>query len=744
MKMRNKYLGSVAPLALLFTLVSMTFTAAYLKNSFSQTAMEKYRYSEWKALYAAEAGLHKVGVVVLPKISGDTLLLPDGVEYGKDENDEYFGQYKDIDCKTELQENSTRKRYVAQATGVAEYTTPNGNDVSIERTVFTTMVPRGFEEFMYFTNEEVPIGPGNTGTVNFGSNDVLEGKVHSNGQMVMSIYGCPEFTGDVNITHEAIEEFGSGITGGDCENSFLDEEGNSIIDTVSTIIFPPDNSAEVARANATHTFSADDMLWRVGKKDTMIMTEINFVEGGFWVAQWWYNIPPVGSPAVEYDFIWDSLSAGLNCEISGVHFGPDNEYDYFDSTYYENILVLSATDASGNFVQSEIISMVNTGDVIRVQNTIGSRIATFTATNAIPLGPDRIMITYDNASFYYSSLNGNGFNDNEPITFINTSATTGLAGDVEWNSFYYYHDHLDNGAAYCEAGRIQHFDFEYWNYGGISGTNCDIFSCPSIIYNSDYAYGSRLFYPKGSTPKVIYIRGGQVLVRGIVDGQYSIVTDDYTEYRRHDDTDKIDRVWGNIWLIDDVVYSDSYASGQTIHPNDGGSTNVLGLIAGGNVIIANTRPNGARGKQYGEDIIINASILAMNGGFISHYWQNTLLGYHDFNDGLEYGIIADGRGGHRNYYQEQIGIGPDYSGVYTGTNDFRGDVNLWGSIVQFKRGYMLRNYLGPYNVTPGVGYDKNYNYDYNLLVNPPPYFPDLETENSNVVLKMASYGEAKK
>ena len=744
MKMRNKYLGSVAPLALLFTLVSMTFTAAYLKNSFSQTAMEKYRYSEWKALYAAEAGLHKVGVVVLPKISGDTLLLPDGVEYGKDENDEYFGRYKDIECKTELQENSTRKRYVAQATGVAEYTTPNGNDVSIERTVFTTMVPRGFEEFMYFTNEEVPIGPGNTGTVNFGSNDVLEGKVHTNGQMVMSIYGCPEFTGDVNITNEAIEEFGSGITGGDCENSFLDEEGNSIIDTVSKIIFPPDNSAEVARANATHTFSADDMLWRVGKKDTMIMTEINFVEGGFWVAQWWYNIPPVGSPAAEYDFIWDSLSAGLNCEISGVHLGPDNEYDYFDSTYYENILVLSATDANGNFVQSEIISMVNTGDAIRVQNTIGSRIATFTATNAIPLGTDRIMITYNSASFYYYSLDGNGFNDNEPITFINTSATTGLAGDVEWNSFYYYHDHLDNGAAYCEAGRIQHFDFEYWNYGGISGTNCDIFSCPSIIYNSDYAYGSRLFYPKGSTPKVIYIRGGQVLVRGIVDGQYSIVTDDYTEYRRHDDTDKIDRVWGNIWLIDDVVYSDSYASGQTIHPNDGGSTNVLGLIAGGNVIIANTRPNGARGKQYGEDIIINASILAMNGGFISHYWQNTLLGYHDFNDGLEYGIIADGRGGHRNYYQEQIGIGPDYSGVYTGTNDFRGDVNLWGSIVQFKRGYMLRNYLGPYNVTPGVGYDKNYNYDYNLLVNPPPYFPDLETENSNVVLKMASYGEAKK
>ena len=53
MKMYRSYSrGSAAPLALLFTLVSMSFTAAYLKNSFSQSAMEKYRYAEWRALYA--------------------------------------------------------------------------------------------------------------------------------------------------------------------------------------------------------------------------------------------------------------------------------------------------------------------------------------------------------------------------------------------------------------------------------------------------------------------------------------------------------------------------------------------------------------------------------------------------------------------------------------------------------------------------------------------------------------------
>ena len=31
--------------------------------------------------------------------------------------------------------------------------------------------------------------------------------------------------------------------------------------------------------------------------------------------------------------------------------------------------------------------------------------------------------------------------------------------------------------------------------------------------------------------------------------------------------------------------------------------------------------------------------------------QNTLTQYHDWNDGLSYGIIADGRGGHRNFYR---------------------------------------------------------------------------------------------
>ena len=725
--------GSVAPLALLFTLVSMSFTVAYLKSSFSQSAMEKYRYAEWKALYAAEAGLNDVGIIILPQITSDTLLIENGVDYGKDENDQPVGLYKDIACSTRLQINSTRKEYIAYATGVAEYTTPSGTDVSIERRVYTTMVPQGFEEFMYFTDVEAPIGPGNTGVVNFGAGDQLEGKVHTNGDMVFSNYGCPEFSGEVNITFDAIDNGGGIGSWGACSDDiFEDDDGNTILDTVSTIIFPPVNSAENARQHATRTFVADDKIFRPGKKDTMMMTEINFVPGGYWVAQWWYNIPPVGSPPAEYDFIWDSTSIQMTCITSGTHFGVENNYDNTNVTYSATNQVLSDFDANGEDVQEEIIELVEAGDIIRIQNEDQTKVASYTATNTPFNFGDRFVISL--ANLVYFSADGSGFDDLEPVTFINTSASSGLNQDVEWNTYHFYHDHLDNGIEFCEAGRIQHFDFDYWTAGGSA---CDIFSCPDQIYNSEYVYMSRSFFAKGNSPQLLYVKGGQVLVRGIVDGMYTIVTDDFTEYRRHDDNNVIDRVWGNIWLIDDVVYSDSYGNGAVIHPMDGGTANVLGLIAGGNIIVANTRPNGARGQQYGADIKINASILAMNGGFLSHYWQNSLQNFHDWNDGLGYGIIADGRGGHRNHY-----LSDDQNGVYTGTDDNRGTIHLWGSIVQFKRGYMNRNYPGPYNVSPGVGYSKDYHYDWNLQLKPPPYFPDLQSSDNTVILKMASYGEA--
>ena len=749
MEMRNFISrGSAAPLALLFTVVSMFFTTAYLKNSFSQTAMEKFRYTEWKALYAAEAGLNDVGIVVLPYITSDTLLLPGGVMYGKDEKNQPIGMYKDIACSTQLIPNTTRKEYKAYSTGVAEYITTSGTPVSIQRRVFTSFLPQGFEEFMYFTHEEAPIGPGNTGTVNFGGADDLEGKVHTNGSMTFSQYGCPDFTGEVNVTFEAIEQNGNAINWGGCdEDVFEDSDGNTILDTVSQIIFPPENSAEVARQNATKTFVSDSKLFRPGKKDTLIMTEINFVEGGYWAAQWTYNIPPVGTPPAEYDFTWvDPASYAENSlalnELNSARFAIPGSFE--TEVGYDAIwLVLTGSDLNGTPVDPDLFEE---GDNVSIVNASGSVVSGFEVANAIPFG-DNVAISIGPGFFTSNPPNGPpptfGFTAGEVVTVTNLDAPTGLAEDFEWNEQILYHDHdltqtnPENWSGFCGAGDRQHFDFDYWTAGG---TSCDIFTCPNEVYDSEHVYMSRTFFARGNSPQIIYIKGGQVLIRGVVDGQYSIVTDDYTEYRVHSSGSTIDRVWGNIWLIDDVVYSDSYGNGQIVHPQDGGTNNVLGLIAGGSVIIANTLPNGARGGGTSSgNIKINAAILAMNGGFISQYWQNTTAGHHGpLITNYDPRPIGDGRGGHRNNYR------PDsQSGQYSSDNqgDYRGYVRLWGSVVQFRRGYMKRNTTGPY-MTGDIGYDKDYHYDWNLKLNPPPYFPDLQNTNNTVVLKMASYGEA--
>ena len=740
--------GSAAPLALLFTLVSMSFTVAYLQNSFSQSAMEKYRYAEWKALYAAEAGLNDVGIVVLPQLTGDTLLLTGGVNYGRDENNRPIGIYKDIACSTQLLPNSTRKEYKAYSTGVAEYVTPSGTNVNIERRVFTSMRPQGFEEFMYFTHEELPSGPGNTRTVNFGGNDALEGEVHTNGTMTFSNWGCPDFTGEVNVTFESIEQNGNAINWGGCDDGvFDDNDGNTILDTVSQIIFPPENSAEVARRNATKTFVADSKLFRPGKKDTLIMTEINFVEGGYWAAQWTYNIPPIGNPPAEFSYQYDSLASDLGSDDFRLHLFPNN-FDGATNTYGSNFLIMSGNTLDGIDLFSLVSSgdfEINDGDQILIFNDENTKVISFTAQSITALGEDRLRVQFYGETLAYNGPPGVGFNDDENITFVNTSASDGLNDDIEWNNHILYHDHdrtqLDpaNWSGYCLAGGRQHFDFDYWTVGG---ETCDIFTCPNEIYNSEHVFMSRTFFSTGNSPHVIYIKGGQVLVRGTVDGQFTIVTDDYAEYRVHSGSNTIDRVWGNIWLIDDVVYSDSYYSGAVVHPQSGGTNNVLGLISGGSVIIANTIPNGARSGGTGSgNIKINASILAMNGGFISHYWQNTTVGYSgpSLATGYDNLPIADGRGGHRNSYRPE-----DEFGNYSSNNqgDYRGLVRLWGSVVQFRRGYMKRNQTGPY-MTGDIGYDKDYHYDWNLQLKPPPYFPDLQSTNNTVILKMASYGEAR-
>ena len=287
----------------------------------------------------------------------------------------------------------------------------------------------------------------------------------------------------------------------------------------------------------------------------------------------------------------------------------------------------------------------------------------------------------------------------------------GLDNTVPFNNFANYHNHPNNGTSVCESSGFHHFDFEPIN------NTPDIL--PPTTFFTDFA--------------VIYVKGGQVRVRGTVDGKFSIVTDNYTEYRRHDDISIVDRVWGNIWLMDDLLYDDSNPiTGEIVY----GTRNRLGLISGANIIIANTAENGGKNQSNGSDIIINGALLAMNDSFVTHYWQNSIsdnsLNGPEFSSPVN--SKADGRGPFRNPASAFPQV--------TGNSDIRGQMVLWGSVTQNKRGYMKRNAPGPYPVSPGIGYDKDYHYDYNFSdFGPPPMYPTSSSSTGGAILIIKSYGE---
>ncbi|MFQ6606276.1 MAG: hypothetical protein ACE5DP_01285 [Fidelibacterota bacterium] len=686
------YSGAATPTAVIFTLVSMLITVAYLKYSLSAAVAQRYRRAEAMALLVAEAGLNIEAPVVLPKLTGDTLLAAQGVEFGQLPDGKPIGTYHDVACTTR-QDFSGRTIYHAQSTGTTSYRNSLGEPVTVSRVVELNMVSQDFSKFMYFTNSEEPGGGPWLGSyVSFGSNDVLDGIIHTNGHITISQYGCPDFSqAEVNAA--------DGITLNNCNpNSWA-----SLDDSAQVITYPPYNAANRAKAHATYVFTADDLLGRGVQKDTLIMTEIEFITGGFEVRQWTYLIPPIGAEGPPpIDFLWDE-----DTDFNGLN----NRRIAFDSPYsgagfyVADSLFISSQDIDGVDVTQYLDEYV-VGDTIVVKANDSDSLkywkGVITSTN-VQSGDYIFGVVPLSQSFI------NGFVDGEEVS-LNYVAE--LDPTKPFNKFAYYHNHPNDGSSVCQSSGFHHFDFE----PPVDG--------PDIMPTTT-------FYTHQA---VIYVRGGQVRVKGEVDGQFTIVTDIYTEYRRHDDPSIIDRVYDNIWLVDDIIYDDSDPStGEVVY----GTDNRLGLISGANIIIANTIANGARNQSAGgQDIIINGALLAMQDSFVAHYWQNT-VSRADLN-GPNWAAPAlskgDGRGPRRN---------PDSSfPSTTGTSDIRGVVKLWGSVTQNKRGYMKRNFPGPYDITPGIGYDKDYHYDYNFSdFYPPPHFPSTTTEDGAAILVMKSYGE---
>jgi hypothetical protein len=227
----------------------------------------------------------------------------------------------------------------------------------------------------------------------------------------------------------------------------------------------------------------------------------------------------------------------------------------------------------------------------------------------------------------------------------------------------------------------------------------------TIYCNQYYTPGEYLTLPEPENGTV-YLPG-KLFLEGRLEGQLTILASD------------------TIWLIDDVYYADVAFDGVDWIGNPPeeekgmppvGSTNRLGIISEKNVIVAfnaqNGGYNGADGGPGGgcpatdgvadnESIVINAAVMALDNVFEADFWHNSC------NDGAgnPYGL-------------------PTGNPCNTGVQDMRGNIYLWGSIIQQRRGFVRRSPIGPYG-NRLIGYDKRYHYDENFAISYPPRFPEL-------------------
>lgn len=159
-------------------------------------------------------------------------------------------------------------------------------------------------------------------------------------------------------------------------------------------------------------------------------------------------------------------------------------------------------------------------------------------------------------------------------------------------------------------------------------------------------------------------------------------------------------------LMDDIRYVDANArTGITPYS----STNIMGIVSERDVKIANTVVNGrenSNGLGLNQtntaftDIVITAAIVALGFSFT----------FENQND-------------------------PDSGYVSSTIPDDRGQIWLFGSVTQMRRGYVHRS------TNSSTGYLKKYKYDTRLLTKRPPCFFDVTDEEGHALFNIVQWGQ---
>jgi len=519
-----------------------------------------------------------------------------------------------------------------------------------------------YSDFMYFSQSEIAGGGLYSGEpVYFYSTNFLEGYLYS--QSDVYIQSCPTLA-DSSIFYTS----GNFVTS-NCGDRFIENVDSIYIPQVQ-VLYP------YIDTYATHTIDGGAKMNRPSLRDTLLMTNIDFDNNGFMISQWEYLIPPVYTHKfLSMGYPFDTDTTLLNIDLGFVGF---NSFYNVQSGY------LSTTEIYINqlniYLDDEL--EIQSNDTLIFHHIDQNIVFLVDSISTIDQGVSSTLILYTNV--LEQDLSTPFFNGDSIIIDLIPPLDT----SIDFNNAYYYHNHVFDNNNRCTRRSMHHFDFPE----------------PDSLIGY---YLEPTYYE--SSQSIIYVKQGQVLVSGKVNGEHAIITDLPTIYKtQHINVQ--DSLFNNIWIIDDLIYEDSdTTSGMVVE----GTINRLFLISGSNVIVANTLKNGGGNSSVNQNVLINGCIIALNESFTSHYWQNTTQSYGNPNPSNPSLSFGDGRGTSR-------------MGVNTTQFDDRGTINLWGSIFQKHRGHVRRHSPDGYNIqVPGIGYSKSYHYDSNMFNNIPFYFQDL-------------------
>ena len=325
--------GILLPTAAVFSVVGMITTFSYMSYALNKKINLDHRIATTKALYNAESGLAKSYQWLS---SSDWESDYDSTTFQGDFIiNSNMGSYKNVILYKSTNTTTKRIERTSQATGTAIVKNIWGNSAIVEAQAEMKFALESLAEYMYLSNHE--LGGGAPGIYDnwertqpcFGLDDVLGNETEIAGQLqtMEPMKFCstpPQFENTIFVT-VADEDFvqngynPSGIGIGEeifpynvYPNNLVDFCGSILNGTSGPddhpcwearpkVCFPLQGySSTIGAAAPEHTYDATEMLYlsksgsdNIATKDTLIMTDIEFLEnGGYQVKRWWYLLPP--------------------------------------------------------------------------------------------------------------------------------------------------------------------------------------------------------------------------------------------------------------------------------------------------------------------------------------------------------------------------------------------------------------------------------------------------------------------